>query len=101
MAGLVDKKLSDLGIVLPTPAAPIANYVGSVRSGSLLFVSDTTGFVARSEGMPTPDNEVAAWRHAEHQLTPLRPRIRQVARALLIQPRPLPYPVVKALADEA
>ena len=39
MAGLVDKKLSDLGIVLPTPAAPIANYVGSVRSGSLLFVS--------------------------------------------------------------
>ena len=39
MAGLVDKKLSDLGIVLPTPAAPIANYVGSVRTGNLLLVS--------------------------------------------------------------
>jgi enamine deaminase RidA (YjgF/YER057c/UK114 family) len=39
MAGLVDKKLADLGIVVPTPAAPIANYVGFVRTGSLLFVS--------------------------------------------------------------
>jgi enamine deaminase RidA (YjgF/YER057c/UK114 family) len=46
MAGLVDKKLSDLGIVLPTPAAPIANYVGSVRSGSLLFVSGQICFDA-------------------------------------------------------
>src|SRR6266850_7437488 len=35
----VEKKLADLGIVLPTPAAPIANYVGFVRTGSLLFVS--------------------------------------------------------------
>src|SRR5262245_60390052 len=35
----VEKKLADLGIVLPTPAAPIANYVGFVRSGSLLVVS--------------------------------------------------------------
>src|SRR6202162_5359796 len=39
MAGLVDKKLEDLGIALPTPAAPVANYVGFVRSGRLLFVS--------------------------------------------------------------
>jgi enamine deaminase RidA (YjgF/YER057c/UK114 family) len=39
MAGLVDNKLAELGIVLPTPAAPIANYVGFVRSGSLLVVS--------------------------------------------------------------
>jgi enamine deaminase RidA (YjgF/YER057c/UK114 family) len=39
MAGAVDKKLADLGIVLPTPAAPIANYVGFVRTGNLLFVS--------------------------------------------------------------
>ena len=35
----IEKKLADLGIVLPTPAAPIANYVGSVRTGSLLVVS--------------------------------------------------------------
>ena len=39
MAGVVDKKLADLGIALPVPATPIANYVGFVRSGTLLFVS--------------------------------------------------------------
>jgi enamine deaminase RidA (YjgF/YER057c/UK114 family) len=39
MAGLVDKKLTDLGIVLPIPATPIANYVGFVRTGALLVVS--------------------------------------------------------------
>ena len=39
MSDAIDKKLEDLGIVLPTPAAPIANYVGFVRSGRLLFVS--------------------------------------------------------------
>jgi enamine deaminase RidA (YjgF/YER057c/UK114 family) len=35
----IEKKLADLGIALPTPAAPIANYVGFVRTGSLLVVS--------------------------------------------------------------
>lgn len=39
MAGTVEKKLADLGIVLHTPAAPVANYVGFVRTGNLLFVS--------------------------------------------------------------
>ena len=39
MSEAIDKKLEELGIVLPTPAAPIANYVGFVRSGRLLFVS--------------------------------------------------------------
>ena len=46
-------------------------------------------------------DEVTAWRHAEHLLTPLRPRIRQVARALLVHPRPLPYSVVATLAGDA
>jgi enamine deaminase RidA (YjgF/YER057c/UK114 family) len=36
---LVDKRLEDLGIKLPQPAAPVANYVGFTRSGRLLFVS--------------------------------------------------------------
>jgi enamine deaminase RidA (YjgF/YER057c/UK114 family) len=36
---LIEAKLVDLGIVLPTPAAPIANYVGFVRTGSLLVAS--------------------------------------------------------------
>ena len=35
----VEKKLADLGIVLPTPATPIANYIRFVRTGSLLIVS--------------------------------------------------------------
>ena len=35
----VEQKLASLGIALPTPAAPIANYVGFVRTGSLLVVS--------------------------------------------------------------
>jgi enamine deaminase RidA (YjgF/YER057c/UK114 family) len=39
MPGAVEKKLSDLGITLPVPAAPIANYVGFVRTGNLLVVS--------------------------------------------------------------
>ena len=39
MPGTIDKKLEELGIELPVPAAPIANYVGFVRSGRLLFVS--------------------------------------------------------------
>ena len=39
MAGTVEKKLADLGIVLGTPAAPVANYVGFVRTGNLLVVS--------------------------------------------------------------
>src|ERR1700726_3622014 len=39
MTGLMDKRLSELGIVLPTPASPIANYVGFVRTGALLVVS--------------------------------------------------------------
>jgi enamine deaminase RidA (YjgF/YER057c/UK114 family) len=47
MPGTIDKKLEELGIVLPTPAAPIANYVGFVRSGRLLFVS---GQICLSDG---------------------------------------------------
>jgi enamine deaminase RidA (YjgF/YER057c/UK114 family) len=35
----IERKLADLGVVLPTPAAPIANYVGFVRTGSQLVVS--------------------------------------------------------------
>jgi enamine deaminase RidA (YjgF/YER057c/UK114 family) len=39
MTGAIDKKLSELGITLPTPAAPVANYVPFVRSGNLLTIS--------------------------------------------------------------
>lgn len=39
MAGTAETKLAELGIKLPTPAAPIANYVGFVRTDKLLIVS--------------------------------------------------------------
>ena len=42
-------------------------------------------------------DEVAAWRHCEQALIPHRPGIRQVARALLVHPRHLPYAVVAAV----
>jgi len=35
----VEAKLKTLGIKLPTPAKPIANYVGSVRTGNLVFLA--------------------------------------------------------------
>lgn len=39
MAGRIEAKLKELGIVLPTPAAPIANYVGFNVTGNLVVVS--------------------------------------------------------------
>ena len=39
MSGSVEKKLASLGVSLPTPATPIANYVPFVRSGNMLVVS--------------------------------------------------------------
>ncbi len=39
MAGTVEKRLNELGIVLTEPAAPVANYVPFVRTGNLLMVS--------------------------------------------------------------
>lgn len=44
------------------------------------------------------DDELGAWRYSEQVLTPLRLQIRQVARALLVHPRHLPYEIVAALA---
>ena len=34
-----DKNLAALGLTLPTPAAPVANYVPYVISGNLVFIS--------------------------------------------------------------
>src|SRR5262245_17094825 len=39
MPGTVEKKLADLGFTLPTPAAPVANYVPFVRTGKLLVIA--------------------------------------------------------------
>jgi enamine deaminase RidA (YjgF/YER057c/UK114 family) len=39
MAGMVEKKLSELGIILGQPTVPVANYVPFVRTGNLLMIS--------------------------------------------------------------
>ena len=37
--GTIDKRLAELGLMLPVPAKPVANYVPWVRTGNLVFVS--------------------------------------------------------------
>jgi enamine deaminase RidA (YjgF/YER057c/UK114 family) len=37
--GLIDKRLAELGIVLPTPAQPVATYVPWVKTGNLVYIS--------------------------------------------------------------
>ena len=39
MSGPIDARLRELGITLPEPATPIANYVPAVIAGSLLVIS--------------------------------------------------------------
>ena len=45
------------------------------------------------------NDECGAWRYSEQLLGPLRLKIRQVARALLVHPRYLPCAVVASIAD--
>ena len=49
MTGKIDARLKELGITLPEAPMPVANYVPSVRSGNLLFVS---GQVPMEGGKP-------------------------------------------------
>jgi enamine deaminase RidA (YjgF/YER057c/UK114 family) len=39
MAGRIEAKLAEIGIQLPEPVTPLAQYVPFVKSGNLLFVS--------------------------------------------------------------
>jgi enamine deaminase RidA (YjgF/YER057c/UK114 family) len=81
MAGLVEKKLSGLGVTLPTPASPIANYVPFVRSGNILVVSGQVCFgvdgklVAKGQlgaGVSVEDGQKAARACAINLLAQLR-----------------------------
>jgi hypothetical protein len=45
-------------------------------------------------------DELRAWRYSEAALVPLRPKMAQVARALLVHPRYLPCCVVAAIATD-
>lgn len=52
MADDIEARLKALGLTLPVPAAPIANYVPAVQSGALLIVSGQLPF--------GPDGKLAA-----------------------------------------
>jgi enamine deaminase RidA (YjgF/YER057c/UK114 family) len=47
----VEGRLKALGLILPVPAAPVANYVPFTQSGRLLFISGQLPF--------GPDNKIA------------------------------------------
>jgi len=38
-SGQVEARLAELGITLPTPAQPVANYVSAVTTGNLVFLA--------------------------------------------------------------
>ena len=95
MAGTVEKKLAELGIVLPTPATPVANYIPFVRVGALLFVSgqiclDASGkLVAKGrlgDGVSVEDGQKAARACAINVLAQVKAalgdldKVKQVAR---------------------
>ena len=44
MAGKIDGRLKEMGIILPDPASPAANYVPFVISGSLVFIAGQIPF---------------------------------------------------------
>ena len=44
MTDRIDRKLADLGLVLPAPAAPVASYVPAVDAGGLLYISGQLPF---------------------------------------------------------
>ena len=39
MSSTIDQRLAELGITLPPPATPAANYVPTVRTGNLVYVA--------------------------------------------------------------
>ena len=49
MAGQIDARLKELGITLPTPATPAANYVPFVQTGALVFTAGQVTFNAQGK----------------------------------------------------
>ncbi|OLF73141.1 hypothetical protein AWH62_09360 [Maricaulis sp. W15] len=58
----IDTRLTELGITLPEPVAPVANYVPFVQSGSQVFISGqvSIGPDGLVKGMLGSDMDVAA-----------------------------------------
>ncbi len=72
MAGRIEARLAEMGIELPEPVAPLAQYVPFVRTGNLLFVSGqlptgadglVTGQLTAADhaedGIPAPGSKLA------------------------------------------
>ncbi len=72
MAGRIEARLAEMGIELPEPVAPLADYVPFVRTGNLLFVSGqlpiggdglVTGQLTAADhaadGVPAPGSKLA------------------------------------------
>ena len=57
MAGKIDKKLAELGITLPVPPTPVANYVPTAHTGNLLFCS---GQISAAPGGETIKGKLGA-----------------------------------------
>jgi hypothetical protein len=88
-AGQIAERLMDWS--MPQTEAELRTWLaGWTRDG------DARRF-RRAIGARFGRDEARAWRYAEELLTPHRPRIRQLARALLVHPRHLPYPVAATL----
>jgi enamine deaminase RidA (YjgF/YER057c/UK114 family) len=51
MAGRIDKRLAELGIVLPSAPAPAANYVTTVQTANLLVCAGQVSAVPGGEAM--------------------------------------------------
>src|SRR5580700_2576379 len=54
---IIAKRLEELAIELPHPVAPIANYVGFVRTGNLLFLS---GQLCLVDGVPVAKGKLGS-----------------------------------------
>lgn len=68
----VEAKLQELGVTLPTPAAPVANYVGAVRTGNLLVVSGQLCFGLDGKLAPEHKGKLGGEVSAEHAVEAAR-----------------------------
>ncbi|HEX6450191.1 MAG TPA: hypothetical protein VF060_12090 [Trebonia sp.] len=92
-AGQVAERLRDWS--LPAPGGELDAWLASWKGDG----GDARRFrsAAAARFGTGPAAEAAAWRYSVDLLTPLRPRIRTLARALLVHSRYLPYPVCAAV----
>jgi len=90
-AGQVAERLRDWS--LPDGDEDVAAWLRSWKGDGGDARRFRRGLAARFGG-----DESAAWRYSAELLTGRRLAVRQVARALLVHPRYLPYGVVKAIA---